>query len=223
MKKGFTLVEVLITLAIIGIVAAITLPTLIKKNFEKCTITQLRATQSILANAIKMAEEEHGTMDGWVSNPKYDVESELAYGEKLKPFLKVAHDCGTNDPNDICMNHNCYKSLSGNCEGYYHGNRCYSVKLFNGSSICIRPVESSWGFSKDKVGLLKFYVDTNGSRKPNQHGIDLFTFIYHPDYGLVPGGTPGIYFSYKETCNRNSSGFGCMYYISKFNNMKYLH
>lgn len=40
--KGFTLAEVLITLGIIGIVAAMTLPILIQKHQEKVTVTKVK-------------------------------------------------------------------------------------------------------------------------------------------------------------------------------------
>ena len=65
-KFGFTLAEVLITLGIIGVVAAITIPNLIQNNFEKKTISQLRETQSIISQAVRMAEEEYGDVEGWV-------------------------------------------------------------------------------------------------------------------------------------------------------------
>ncbi len=42
MRKGFTLAEVLITLGIIGIVAALTLPSLIQKYQEKVTLERLK-------------------------------------------------------------------------------------------------------------------------------------------------------------------------------------
>ena len=57
--KGFTLTEILITLGIIGIISAISIPALLQKNYEKRTIVKLRQTQSILTQAIKMAEEEY--------------------------------------------------------------------------------------------------------------------------------------------------------------------
>jgi len=41
MKKGFTLAEVLITLGIIGVVAAMTIPTLMTKYAKQRTETQL--------------------------------------------------------------------------------------------------------------------------------------------------------------------------------------
>lgn len=64
MDKGFTLAETLITLGIIGVVAAITIPNLQKSYFEK-TVSTLRETQSILSQAIRMAEEENGDVSGW--------------------------------------------------------------------------------------------------------------------------------------------------------------
>jgi len=220
-KLGFTLAEVLITLGIIGVVAAMTIPVLIQKYREKVTIARLKTTQSILSNMIKMAEMEHGSMDGWVSNPENNYETLIAYAEKLIPYVKVALNCKTSDPGQKCMYSGCYNRLSGICDGYFHGNRGYNIRLFNGVSIHMRPSESNWGFYTTKA-LIKFYVDTNGSNKPNQWGVDLFCFVYHPDYGLVAAGTPNIYFP--GTCsNKSSTGYGCTYYILTQKNMNYLN
>ena len=57
-KLAFTLVEVLITLGIIGIVAAMTIPTLMQKYYERQTVAKLLETSSIIAQAIKLSEEE---------------------------------------------------------------------------------------------------------------------------------------------------------------------
>ena len=43
-RLGFTLAEVLITLGIIGIVAAMTIPTLMQKYYEKQTVAHLKET-----------------------------------------------------------------------------------------------------------------------------------------------------------------------------------
>lgn len=64
-KFAFTLAEVLITLGIIGVVASITIPTLSQKLYEKRTVTQLRAVQSILSQSVKAAEAEDGEVEGW--------------------------------------------------------------------------------------------------------------------------------------------------------------
>ena len=89
MKKGFTLAETLITLGIIGVVAALTIPTLMKKYYEKQTVSRLRETQSILSQAIKMAEDEYGDVEGWgIVNSEA---SNNLVGERVTQFMKVAH------------------------------------------------------------------------------------------------------------------------------------
>ena len=54
MKKGFTLAEVLITLAIIGVVAAISIPSVISNSQQQEFKTGLRKAVSVLNSAITM-------------------------------------------------------------------------------------------------------------------------------------------------------------------------
>ena len=68
MKKGFTLAEVLITLGIIGVVAALTLPTLIQTNKNKEIETKLKKIYSIMNQAILMAETTNGPKEYWTWN-----------------------------------------------------------------------------------------------------------------------------------------------------------
>lgn len=58
MKKAFTLAEVLITLGIIGVVAALTMPSLMSNYRRKVAETQLKQTYSILLNAVTKGEQE---------------------------------------------------------------------------------------------------------------------------------------------------------------------
>ena len=59
-KHGFTLAEVLITLGIIGVVAAMTLPTLIQKHQKKTWVEQLKKSVTTIENGFKMALAEDG-------------------------------------------------------------------------------------------------------------------------------------------------------------------
>lgn len=59
-KKGFTLAEVLITIAIIGIVAALTIPTLIHKYQDYSLKVQFKKTYAMLRQAMQMAEYDFG-------------------------------------------------------------------------------------------------------------------------------------------------------------------
>lgn len=64
-KKGFTLAEVLITLGIIGVVAAMTLPTLIQ-NYRKHEVeTRLAKVYSVVNQAIKLSTVEYGEPAEW--------------------------------------------------------------------------------------------------------------------------------------------------------------
>lgn len=62
---GFTLAEVLITLGIIGIVAAMTLPVLIANHREKQKVTQLKKVYSVLQQAFLLAQSKHGESKYW--------------------------------------------------------------------------------------------------------------------------------------------------------------
>ena len=64
-KVAFTLAEVLITLGIIGVVAAMTLPTLMAKYRENVTMSKLKKAYTTLAQAQLMSISENGDVDGW--------------------------------------------------------------------------------------------------------------------------------------------------------------
>lgn len=95
-SRGFTLAEVLITLGIIGIVAAMSIPTIMSKIYEKRTVTQLKAAQSILSQAIKASEDEYGDAPSWF-NGYTGSKTAQEIADKLKPSLKIAVDCGISE------------------------------------------------------------------------------------------------------------------------------
>ena len=55
MKKGFTLAEVLITIGVIGIVAAMTLPMLLVNHREKEMVTRLKKVYTNISQAMQRA------------------------------------------------------------------------------------------------------------------------------------------------------------------------
>ena len=64
-KQAFTLAEVLITLGIIGIVAAMTLPTLIQANKNAEVEAKLKKVYSVMNQAILRAEIDNGPKEYW--------------------------------------------------------------------------------------------------------------------------------------------------------------
>ena len=62
-RAAFTLAEVLITLGIIGVVAALTLPTLIQNHQKQVYVTQLKKAYSTLNNAFNKMAADEGVVD----------------------------------------------------------------------------------------------------------------------------------------------------------------
>lgn len=83
-NSGFTLAEVLITLGIIGVVAALTIPTLINKYQKQAVAAQVKKFYTNMSQAIKLSEVENGEFKYW----KYDDTNEL-YDNYLSKYLKV--------------------------------------------------------------------------------------------------------------------------------------
>jgi len=100
-KIAFTLAEVLITLGIIGVVAAITIPGLIKNYQKKVTVEKLKSTYAIIQQAIKLSEVDNGPLEGWeipqaawAADDNYNLGKPFAE-RYLLPYMKVAiADCG---------------------------------------------------------------------------------------------------------------------------------
>lgn len=92
MKKGFTLAEVLITLGIIGIVAALTIPTLIA-NFSKNPVRN-RAKKSLfyLSQALEQMAVDGGT-PGDLSSFFASADLKTIEGDKIVPYFNVAKNC----------------------------------------------------------------------------------------------------------------------------------
>ncbi len=82
-RCAFTLAEVLITLGIIGIVAAMTLPALIQSNANRVVETRLAKFYSSINQAVMMAEVTYGDKKEWYQDKQkivYDEEGNLVKG-----------------------------------------------------------------------------------------------------------------------------------------------
>ncbi len=110
-KKGFTLAEVLITLGIIGIVAAMTMPSLIQKHQKRVTAERLKKMYTTLRTAIDLAELNNGPRENW----------SFASDEEATNFYI----------NEILSRMNCEKIVSSSCylaDGSYLGQ--YTVRYY---------------------------------------------------------------------------------------------
>lgn len=74
-KYAFTLAEVLITLGVIGIVASLTMPSLIANHRKQVVVSRMQKFYTTINQAIKFAEAEHGDARDWLAAEYLDAES----------------------------------------------------------------------------------------------------------------------------------------------------
>lgn len=100
---GFTLAEVLITLGIIGIVAALTIPNLIANHRKKVVETRMAKFYSVINQAIRHSEVDNGSVKYWEPLTSEYIKDESGqstqevyatntlewYNKYLKPYLNV--------------------------------------------------------------------------------------------------------------------------------------
>ena len=173
-KKGFTLAEVLITLGVIGVVAALTLPSLIQSYEKKVTATRLKKFYSTMLNVIKLSENDNGEMSTW-DFPKqtYDQSMNLFFQKYYLPYMNGAEEC--NFVNCFLKLHYSWFQLSG-----------YSASGMAVANYIVRTADGMYIYFLPNIpnGYIWMFVDINGNKKPNRIGRDVFVFdIYgHPNF-----------------------------------------
>lgn len=88
---GFTLAEVLITLGIIGVVAAITMPALVQNYRKHVVETRLEKFYSIMNQAAKQAELSYGEFQYWDNETSKDDMNgmEAWWNRYFAPYVKT--------------------------------------------------------------------------------------------------------------------------------------
>lgn len=100
MKKAFTLAEVLVTLGIIGIVAALTMPILIEKHKKTVLTSRLKKIYSVTSNAIILSEADNGFIKEWDLGSEYSRENlKRVVNKYLLPYFKVIEIVESKDDN----------------------------------------------------------------------------------------------------------------------------
>ena len=93
MKKliAFTLAEVLVTLSILGVVAAIMIPSIMQKVTDRQTVTAVKRAWSILDNALQQMYIIDGQPYTWNwPNGGSDKENNFSFfAEKFSKYLSI--------------------------------------------------------------------------------------------------------------------------------------
>lgn len=189
--RAFTLAEVLITLGIIGIVAAMTLPTINKSIQNRDKTAKLKKFYSMINQAILRSSVDNGEPGGWISNLKYhDAEALYDWFEKyIIKYMIDIKNCRNGDSN--CATGYKYCIKPGQCNEFANLINNYVLYIFSDGSMII----SLTGGNPDNDGITKSLIlhilyDTNGYTKPNAYGKDIFSFRLNINNG-----------QYKMTCD----------------------
>lgn len=230
--KAFTLAEVLITLGIIGVVAAMTIPTLMNNIGEKEKITALKKAYSIISQAYTQAKIEEGTPDMWGLSDMADTSQpgSKVIIDKLSPYLRIQKNCGTGGD---CFATDPYKRLKASDTFDPNSNSKTKILLADGMSMTAWSgwVNCEGAFVGAPLAMQNICgsveIDINGAKKPNQDGVDYFVFWLTKD-AIVPNGVVGIpdanSNSFAGSCAQaNASGHGCTAWAIYNENMEYLH
>lgn len=94
--RGFTLAEVLITLGIIGVVSALTLPSVITKYKRQNAETRLKKFYSVINQALQMSVAEHGEIEfnfvNDTNNDEHSKEVEEFFKQYITKYLVKIKD-----------------------------------------------------------------------------------------------------------------------------------
>lgn len=219
-KKGFTLAEVLITLSIIGVVAAMTTPSLVG-GYQKAKVgPSIRKFMSTLENANEylLADKESNTISGAVGSNGTEYLTELQKyvegsieDDKMNAAVPAPKDYAATALTDIEL-------------------PVYSLKAGDAFAISLTTPDTTNVKGSYKGKVARIYYDLNGFNvKPNRVGRDIFVLAldnagsiipeggsaYYKAYGTASSGdsgdTAGTEQAWKGTCDEDkvTDGFNC--------------
>lgn len=185
--EGFTLAEVLITLGIIGIVASLTIPTLMNNIQDAQLKSAWKKEYSVYSQAVKqMIQDNGGSAVGLFS-------SNDTAKDALKPYVSYVKECSNGTAFGNCWASH-YKTLNGTWdETNYWGNysglvlKDGSAVMFNASQAALSS-NCTWVITADLSICGYIIVDVTGLNKgPNVVGRDIYSAWITKD-GVLPEG-----------------------------------
>ena len=163
-RVGFTLAEVLVTLGIIGVVSAMTVPTLMQNYQRKSYVTQLHKVY----NEFQQAALQYMTDRNALNLKEAGLVTNEAADSWVKNYFKVVQDCSAEPA--ACFAIGEYKRLNGNDISIFTTGVNQYV-LASGAAVYVSP---------DGDGKVNVWFDINGKKGPNIVGRDVFaTKLYN--------------------------------------------
>ncbi len=242
-RTAFTLAEVLITLGIIGVVAALTIPTLISDYKEKVIVSKVKKMYTTLSNAYQLAILDYGTAgewgitgrdagrvdENWDNEETYNAVNAILIRDRVLKNVKKLNICNNSKNHTACGFEKVYY-LNGDEDKNF--DKYASTLLADGSSIGIvsSVLSNAAASSRGNGELSRVYAnivyDVNGTKPPNTYSKDIFLF-YLTEHSIIPCGTTNeTTFSFEGSClgnnNGTKNGLACSAWVIYNENMDYL-
>ena len=181
--KGFTMAEILLSLTIIGVVAAITLPSLIGNINERTWNTQKKALHARMAQALALMPQLNGygtystSTDANGSTVINDNSAQTFITEGLSKVLKITNVC-TYDKLTDCGVASTYTTLAGTTKSV-----ATNLRTFN-------PLIADTYTSQNRVNEISFNYNTYATAFETQNGESVILYYnpYCQDNKDVPEG-----------------------------------
>jgi prepilin-type N-terminal cleavage/methylation domain-containing protein len=180
-SRGFTLAEGLVTLMIIGVIVAMTIPALRKNAEQREMIAGMKKAYSTMNQIVERSEMDNGSLKRWAY-----AQNAASVQEYILPYMNIAKDCGSDE---ACFGPRISFLNGGDAGALYHNP--YFIKLTDGTRWIIE------GHGGIGASILYINVDVNGDKKPNKAGSDVFIFgiAFKPiDSSEIKIDEPGVYF-----------------------------
>ena len=182
MKKGFTLAEVLITLSIVGIIAALTVPSIVSNYKNRVYISGVKKAVAELEHATKAIMNDEHVDDFYKTTAaaKNEVSIDgLTYSNGAEYFLNTYFKW-QDDTRDKCVSGE-YKTKAGvDAVTIASNDGTYCSKNTNGIAYCMRYNDDT----DDTEPFMSVFFDINGKAAPNITGIDAFVVRINEDGSL---------------------------------------
>lgn len=228
-KFAFTLAEVLITLGIIGIISAITIPSVIQNKYDKETVSRLKKVYSSLSQAYLFIFSEYGEPTNWGIVRANEGTGNTPTVEGAKSSANLANMFAKNmqTTKNCGVDTGCFSSLSS----VYNRGDVGKIILNDGTTLGFAGLSNDCTKNRGDTKHLSsicawIIVDINGSRRPNMYGVDIFEFAL-TKYGILPYGTPeDTVFSFENSCKNFKSddkdaNHGCTAWVLVNENLDY--
>ena len=197
----------MITLGIIGIVAALTIPALIGNYKKQETLSRLKKAYTIINQALKMSEIDNGEYEYWEDGQALGAD---VYLQKYwLPYFNVLKICYSPEECSYTSKFP-YTELSGAQSALqFSGEKNRIPFITNDGIVYIISIAIGGDANTPGEKSSLIYIDINGSKKPNVIGKDVFVFQRVNGKGILP-----LYYDKSEnainsSCSKTSNGNAC--------------